>query len=386
MTDMWGPDDARSGDPDDITKYDHLLPLGGSRMREFDFQLQQRDVRIQQLEADIEKLRNKQSSVDILHQELDALAAQGANWQRIMTAHALVAAGFVTAIECAMPRCIYETRELDPRTRSLALSIDHIIALSQGGTHRPENLRLAHLGCNSAATHHDESITHKKSITLKRTRRMQKYAKRNAELKTQVIQRDDVWLERFERESKDWLWLDSTRRLQHTVYHTNYEVLVGDKLADYMIWNAFALIDEVTEFMREVKWKNWATDRGKVNRDEAVGELVDVGHFLGNLLVVLGVTDVEWEVRYREKQVRNAERQQAPNGYSGDKCPKCYRELDRDGALVRRNTEIIGGIPMVHCAYCNTPIREYEVEHVASNEHDGLGYDQTEDTSLVSEE
>lgn len=298
------------------------------------------------------------SDVALLHAQVDELEAQGANWQRIMVVHALIDAGYTTVIECAMPRCIYDSREFDPNVRSLALSIDHITPLSQGGTHHADNLRIAHLGCNSAAAAHNPEASHRKSITLARTRRAQKYAQRNVELKEQVSTRNDVWLERWQRETTDWLWLESTRKLQSTVYHVNYEDLQGEQLADYVIWNHTALVSELTEFMDEIQWKNWAKERGRVNRDEAVGELVDVGHFLANLLVALGVTDVEWEVRYREKQLRNAERQAAPGGYSGEKCPQCRRELDRVGALISRDGFGTGGKTFLHCAHCNAVVRE----------------------------
>lgn len=94
-----------------------------------------------------------------------------------------------------------------------------------------------------------------------------------------------------------------------------------------------ALVAELGEFLQEVQWKTWITERGGVNRDQAVGELVDVAHFLANLANALGVTDEEWEARYIAKQARNAERQR--DGYDGTsgKCVDCHRDL--------RETELI---------------------------------------------
>lgn len=296
------------------------------------------------------------TDVTELHKKLDELEAKGANWQRIMTAHALVGAGVVDKIECAMPRCIYDTREFNPHVRSLGLSIDHILPISKGGSHYPINLRLAHLGCNSAAVSFDDSVSHRRSIAAGRTRRIERYRRRNAE---QVpIERNDIWLKRWMNETADWLWLDSTFKLQKHVYHVNYDTLIGNEMARYVMMNATALLTEVSEFLQEVQWKPWANEPGKMNRDEAVEELVDVGHFLANLLVALGVSDVEWEVRYREKQVKNAERQKTPGGYTGEKCHKCHRELDRDGALIARDGIGVGGRTFLCCAYCDTPIRE----------------------------
>lgn len=141
-----------------------------------------------------------------------------------------------------------------------------------------------------------------------------------------------------------WSWLGSTRRLQEEAYGVDYELLAkqGPELADRIIWNVLALQDELHEFLAECQWKPWAVDRGGVARDRAVGELVDAAHFLANLATFLGVTDEEWEARYQEKQARNAARQAAPGGYTGnDKCPECKRELDAPGAKVAG-----------HCAGC----------------------------------
>ena len=60
---------------------------------------------------------------------------------------------------------------------------------------------------------------------------------------------------------------------------------------------------------REFSWKYWATDDPFVNREEVIEELVDVNHFVANMLVAVGVTDDEWEAAYRGKQQVNRERQ-----------------------------------------------------------------------------
>lgn len=92
--------------------------------------------------------------------------------------------------------------------------------------------------------------------------------------------------------------------------------------------NYAAISVELAEFMQEVGWKDWASPRGWVNRTRAVGELVDVGHFLANLLCALDVTDQEWEDAYRAKQEVNRRRQR--DGYDGvsGKCPVCRRSYD----------------------------------------------------------
>lgn len=127
----------------------------------------------------------------------------------------------------------------------------------------------------------------------------------------------------------DWKWLESTRKLQEESFGVDLNAGVDpDEFADAVVMNHSALIVELSEFMQEVGWKDWATPRGWVNRDAAVGELVDAAHFLANLLIHLRVTDAEWEDRYRAKQDVNRRRQRA--GYDGvtGKCPTCRRSYD----------------------------------------------------------
>ena len=124
-----------------------------------------------------------------------------------------------------------------------------------------------------------------------------------------------------------WEWLKRTRELQIAAYGTDPASLSSESLADYVIWNHTALIDELSEFLGEVQWKPWAKPRGDANRDAAIGELIDVAHFLGNLAVAMGCTDEEWERRYKAKMELNAARQR--DGYdNSNKCLKCKRALD----------------------------------------------------------
>lgn len=134
-----------------------------------------------------------------------------------------------------------------------------------------------------------------------------------------------------------WRWLASTRQLQEESFGVNPEGMSGEELADYIAYNHSALVVELGEFMAEVGWKPWVKPRGWVNREQAVRELIDVGHFLANLCCALGVTDEEWEARYREKQAVNRERQE--RGYDGrsEKC-ECGRAFE-DGT---RNESLLG--------------------------------------------
>src|SRR6266487_2219445 len=106
---------------------------------------------------------------------------------------------------------------------------------------------------------------------------------------------------------EEWRWLESTRQLQRDAYGDDEWPKEGDALADSAMSNMFSLLKEVNEAGDEIGWKPWARPRGWVNRDRYIGELVDVGHFLANLLLLVGCTDEEWEARYRAKQALNLE-------------------------------------------------------------------------------
>jgi hypothetical protein len=93
-----------------------------------------------------------------------------------------------------------------------------------------------------------------------------------------------------------------------------------------------ALGDEAHELLGEIGWKPWASSR-HINREAAVGELIDMWHFFMNLMLVLGVDATELYERYMEKRSKNISRQQA--GYDGisGKCPECKRALDDTGVF-----------------------------------------------------
>ena len=137
-----------------------------------------------------------------------------------------------------------------------------------------------------------------------------------------------------------WHWLESTRELQTKFFGVEYEKLTGLDMATYLMGQALSAHCEITEFLDEVNWKPWALDqRGEVpDRTAAIGELVDLGHFLANLLCALGVTDEEWEQLYTAKQQRNRARQES-GSYTRQqyKCPDCNRELDRPNAIAWGN-------------------------------------------------
>lgn len=131
-------------------------------------------------------------------------------------------------------------------------------------------------------------------------------------------------------------WLESTKELQlHSFgvdlpFEPDASGSYTDEEIEFVRWNVLAASDELHEALAEVGWKPWATSR-HVKREQFVGEIVDVLHFVANLLCVVGVTGEELTERYQAKQKVNGHRQ--TNGYTGvdEKCPACGRALDDPG-------------------------------------------------------
>lgn len=148
-------------------------------------------------------------------------------------------------------------------------------------------------------------------------------------------------------EDYSWGWLESTRRLQTESFGVDYGELTGETLADYVIYNALALVVEVGELMDEFRWKPWASPRGSYDREAALKELVDVAHFMANIAAAIGISDEEWEAAYRQKQDVNSRRQR--DGYDGvsTKCSGCGRALDDVGRTYREGSEQV-----TYCTGC----------------------------------
>lgn len=132
----------------------------------------------------------------------------------------------------------------------------------------------------------------------------------------------------MEPDSPLWQWLKSTRALQMGTYGYDLDWFeeglrleapaVLKELAAYISWNSFAAFQELAEMNVEFSWKPWAVDQPFINRERILNEIVDVNHFLGNILTALGVTDEEYAAVYQAKQQKNRERA-ASGSYSAIK-------------------------------------------------------------------
>ena len=120
-------------------------------------------------------------------------------------------------------------------------------------------------------------------------------------------------------------------QLQVDSFGYNFQrMLPGDRVR-YVKDMKLALEAELQEALDETGWKPWATRRD-INRDAYLAELVDVLHFLMNMILVLGddPSELAEEVftLYCRKNKINERRQR--EGYDGvsTKCGGCGRALD----------------------------------------------------------
>jgi dimeric dUTPase (all-alpha-NTP-PPase superfamily) len=107
-------------------------------------------------------------------------------------------------------------------------------------------------------------------------------------------------------------WLSQTAELQFKSY--GYSPMHE---GDFEVWITYireqtlAAFVELGEFVQDLKWKPW----GKLKafptiseRAHAIEEIVDILHFIGNLLYALGVTDEELSREYANKMEVNRSR------------------------------------------------------------------------------
>jgi NTP pyrophosphatase (non-canonical NTP hydrolase) len=114
-------------------------------------------------------------------------------------------------------------------------------------------------------------------------------------------------------------WLASTERLQREEFAidvpeydpegTIAAAIGNEKRREYIESNLLGLMVEAGEVANEFGWKPWKSGKGNVNRAKALEELVDVMHFIANLLVLLKVDGPELSAAYASKQAENVRRQ-----------------------------------------------------------------------------
>lgn len=153
-------------------------------------------------------------------------------------------------------------------------------------------------------------------------------------------------------------WLKETKELQESFFldDRKFSDFTVKDLEQWMMVNSFAAEDEIHEAMAEISWKPWASAEF-FNREAFIGEIVDVQHFIANMLVGAGCTDEEFTTAYLEKMERNRKRQ--TEGYTGtEKCNKCKRAVDdieSHGGYMTQGwvTRILGTTKTRHIQFCN---------------------------------
>lgn len=152
--------------------------------------------------------------------------------------------------------------------------------------------------------------------------------------------------------------------LQVKTYQNVIPRMTVEERVQYIKDNVLAAEDELHEAIRETSWKPWA--KGTFIREEAyVGELVDLYHFVMNLMLAVVGPDMEIKTvdelasvmytRYLEKRGVNIQRQL--DGYDGvsTKCPGCGRAYDDRGVTCMPRDKLTPDT--VTPAYCDVKKR-----------------------------
>lgn len=123
--------------------------------------------------------------------------------------------------------------------------------------------------------------------------------------------------------------LELQNQMQVENFHEAPRDMTQDEKMRFLVWNAYALTDEIHEALAETGWKPWSTSN-HLNQAAFQAELVDAFHFFMNLMLVSGMTMADLAEGYITKRQKNIDRQN--NAYDGvsTKCPHCHRALDDD--------------------------------------------------------
>ena len=121
-------------------------------------------------------------------------------------------------------------------------------------------------------------------------------------------------------------WIETHARLQEAFHPASERVPGTEGWRRYVEYNFTAAVLELAEVAGELEIRPWKVPTGVVKHKMALAtEVVDVMHFLANILNAAGVTDAEFEMLYRFK-VQENERRLA----SGRSVPTTVRSHDDD--------------------------------------------------------
>lgn len=149
--------------------------------------------------------------------------------------------------------------------------------------------------------------------------------------------------------------LEMQRELQRNSYNVDPGLLgTRSEGIQYIKDMVLAAEDELHEILGEVDWKPWTQGERKINHDGVKKEIVDLWHFMMNLMLVVNMSSDELYTMYMKKCAVNAERQR--NGYDGrsTKCFNCKRAFE-DVTLTEIKKDGTNITELVFCQ-CGAPI------------------------------
>ncbi len=127
--------------------------------------------------------------------------------------------------------------------------------------------------------------------------------------------------------------------LQRKAYKIFPRDMTVEDAIEYIRINVLAATDELHEALGEVDWKPWAHGKREVRKDAFIGELIDVWHFLMNLVLAAGYDAEEASVLFYDRYVGKCEinERRQLDGYDGrsTKCGACGRALDDPAVTCR---------------------------------------------------
>lgn len=104
-------------------------------------------------------------------------------------------------------------------------------------------------------------------------------------------------------------WLEYTRSSQRDMYGTDVPNMSKGELMEYIRLNVLAATDELHEVLAETGWKPWKKQGfGEIDFDNALSELVDVMHFIGNLFIAIDADGYDLSEAYNDKAAINKQR------------------------------------------------------------------------------
>lgn len=90
----------------------------------------------------------------------------------------------------------------------------------------------------------------------------------------------------------------------------------GEQRTRFVTAMAMSICAETAEALQEIAWKPWTTDQEWINRDAYLEELVDIFHFLMNLMLVADISAAEFAEVYARKAAINRARMES-GSYDG---------------------------------------------------------------------